>query len=216
MNWNKSSSPGMHVNVQLLKKTEFNGRLTMDFRVKVTGAPQGARYKLTIWPVTVPAPYSVMDGLAIRNDGVVYCPADSKGSCAQKIKGNELRLTYQPALGEIFRQALVSDDGKSKIFFSFVPTPIVQTENNCSLEAVRVSPAFELAIIRGKGFVPGEDISFHAQSYQDVHNVAVRADSQGEFQASITPPVKGHTSGTVEVSARGKSCAPKISFNWGL
>lgn len=216
INWNKSSTPGMHVTVQLLKKSEIDGRLTMDYRVKVNGAPHDARYKLTIWPVTVAAPIAAMDGLAVRDDGVVYCPADSSGSCAQKIKGNELHLTYQPALGEIYRQALISEDGKSKIFFSFVPTPILETENNCSLEAVRLSPSFELAIIRGKGFVPGEDVSFHTQSYQEVHNVAVRADSQGEFQASITPPVKGRTSGTIDVSARGKSCAPKLAFNWGL
>ncbi len=216
MNWNKASTPGMHVNVQLLKRGEVNGRLTMDFRVKVTNAPKDARYKLTIWPVTVGLPYTAMDGLAIRNDGVVYCPEDSQGSCAQKIKGNELHLTYQPTLGEIFRQALVSDDGKSKIFFSFVPTPIIEKQNNCSLEAVRLSPSFELALIRGKGFTPGEDVSFHTQSYQEAHNVTVKADSDGAFEVSITPAVKGRTSGTIEVVARGKSCAPTMAFNWGL
>lgn len=216
INWDKSSTPGTHVTVEMIRRGEVNGRVAMDFRVKVDGAPHDQRYNLVVWPITDANPTPMMDGLAIRQDGIVYCPADSTGSCAERIKGNELHLTYMPELGEIYRQAMISADQKSRIFFSFVPTPIVESEKNCSLEAVRLGPAFELAIIRGRGFAPGEELAFHTQSYQEIHNAQVKADAQGQFQASVTPFVKGHTTGTLEVSVKGRTCSPKISFNWGL
>jgi hypothetical protein len=144
------------------------------------------------------------------------CPADSDKSCAQRFKGKEVHLTYSPEIGEIFRQALMSEDNQSRIFFSIVPAPIVQKDKACSLEAVRLSPSFELALIRGKGFTPGEPLSVHTQSYQDIHNVPAKADEHGEFFLYITPSVKGRTNGVIEISAKGAACSPVISFNWGL
>lgn len=216
INWDKASTPGVKVRLELLKKGMANGKPVVDYRVKVDGAPHDKRYKLMIWPVTVANPVQMMDGLAVGTDGTVMCPGDSDKSCAQRFKGLEVHFTYTPEIGEIFRQALVSEDNQSRIFFSFVPAPIVQSDKSCSLEAVRLSPSFELALIRGKGFTPGEPLSVHTQSYQDVHNVPAKADAQGDFFLSITPSVKGRTSGVIEISAKGAACAPTISFNWGL
>ncbi|HEX7287496.1 MAG TPA: hypothetical protein VF532_15015 [Candidatus Angelobacter sp.] len=216
INWDKASSPGIKVRLELLKKGMVNGKAMVDYRVKVEGAPHDKLYKLTIWPVTVANPLAMMDGLAIGTDGTVMCPADSDKSCAQRFKGKEVHLTYSPEIGEIFRQALISEDNQSRIFFSMVPAPIVQNDKSCSLEAVRLSPSFELALVRGKGFTPGEQLSVHTQSYQEVHSVPAKADAQGEFFLSITPSVKGRTSGVIEISAKGAACSPVISFNWGL
>lgn len=215
IDWDKSSTPGTKARLEVLKKGVVDGRPTVDYRLKVDGAPHDKRYKLLLWPITLASPI-VMDGLAIGNDGTVICPADSTGRCAQRFKGTEVHLTFQPEIGEIFRQALVSEDGKSRVSFSIVPSPIIQTEKTCSLEAVRLSPAFELALIRGKGFKPGEDISVHTQSYQETHNVPAKADEHGEFFLAITPPVKGRTTGVIEISAKATSCSLMISFNWGL
>jgi len=216
INWDKSSTPGVKVRLELLKKGIANGKPMVDYRVKVEGVPHEKQYKLMIWPVTSANAIQMMDGLKLGNDGTVMCPANSEKSCAQRFKGQEVHLTFNPEIGEIFRQALVSEDNQSRIFFSVVPAPIVERDKSCSLEAVRLSPSFELALIRGRGFTAGEPLSLHTQSYQEVHNVPAKADAQGNFFLSITPTVKGRTNGVIEVSAKGASCSPAISFNWGL
>jgi hypothetical protein len=213
--WESASTPGMKAEVELIKKDQVNGRLTVQYRFKISGAPHNQFYTLTAWPVTFPNPATMMEGLVIAADGTVGCPPGSTRTCAQRLKVGELRLTYTPGIGEIFRHALVSDDGKSRIFFSFVPEPIVATDKSCSLEVVELQPEFAFVIIRGKGFQPGENVLLHMQSYQEAHDPTAKADAQGQFQAEYTPFVRARTTGVSDISAKGASCAPKFSFNWG-
>ena len=213
--WEKASTAGMKADVQLIKKGDVNGKPAVQYRFKITGAPHNQSYTLMMWPITMPDPAVMMDGLAIAQDGTVGCPPNSTRSCAQRMKGGELQLSYVPGIGEIYRHALISDDKKSRIFFSFVPFPIVETDKSCSLEVVELKPGFGLVIIRGKGFQPGESVLLHMQSYQEIHDPTVKADAQGQFQAEYTPFVKARTTGVSDVSATGQRCAPKLSFNWG-
>lgn len=215
INWDSSTTKGAKVDVLLLKKTQSEGKPVMQYHLKVSGAPKNKLYTLMAWPITLPQPATMMDGLAIAADGTVGCPANSTRNCAQRMKGAELKLTYTPGIGEIYRHALISEDHTTRIFFSIVPAPMVEQDKSCSLEIVRLSPRFELALIRGKGFTPGEQISFHTQSYQEVHDSQPKINPQGEFWATLTPFVKGRTMGTTQIMVKGKSCAPKLSFEWG-
>lgn len=213
--WDQSSTPGMKADVEVLKKADLNGQPTVEYRLKVTGAPLTQHYVLIAWPITYPNSVFMMDGLAVAKDGTVGCPADSTATCGQRIKGKELHLTYAPGLGEIYRHALISDDKKARIFFSFVPFPLIDTDKACSLEVVELKPGFGLVLVRGRGFHPGEPIQFRTESYQEVHNATVKANAQGGFDAPYTPFVAGRSIGESKVSAVAKNCAPRISFNWG-
>lgn len=213
--WDQSTTPGMRADVELLKKADLNGQPTVEYRLKIAGAPATQRYVLIGWPITFPSSVFMMDGLAVAKDGTVGCPADSTGSCGRRIKGKELHLTYSPGLGEIYRHALISDDKKARIFFSFVPFPLINKDKACSLEVVELKPGFGLVLVRGRGFQPGEQIQFRTESYQEVHNATVKANAQGGFDAPYTPFVTGHSMGESKVSATARSCAPRISFNWG-
>jgi len=215
IDWDSSTTKGAKVDVLLLKKDQADGKPVMQYRLKVSGAPKDKLYSLMAWPITIPRPATMMDGLAIAADGTVGCPPNSNRSCAQHMKGAELKLTYTPGIGEIYRHALISEDHNSRIFFSIVPAPMVEQDKGCSLEIVRLSPRFELALIRGKGFTPGEQITFHTQSYQEVHDQQPKANPQGEFWATLSPWVKGSTMGTTQVSVKGRACAPALSFEWG-
>jgi len=215
IDWDNSTTKGAKVEVQLIKKDQAEGKPVMQYRLKVSGAPRNKLYSLMAWPITIPQPAPMMDGLAIAADGTVGCPPDSNRSCAQHMKGAELKLTYTPGIGEIYRHALISEDHTSRVFFSIVPAPMVEQDKACSLEIVRLSPRFELALIRGKGFMSGEQITFHTQSYQEVHDQQPKANPQGEFWATLSPFVKGRTMGTTQVVVRGKSCAPTLAFEWG-
>lgn len=215
INWDSATTKGAKVDIQLIKKTQADGKPLMQYRLKVSGAPKNKLYNLTAWPIMVAQPATIMEGLAIAADGTVGCPPNSDRSCAQRFKGAELKLTYTPGIGEIYRHALISEDHTTRIFFSIVPAPMVEQDKACSLEIVRLSPRFELALIRGKGFPPGEQISFHTQSYQEIHDTQPKVNEQGEFWATLSPFVKGRTMGTTEVVVKSKSCAPTLSFEWG-
>jgi hypothetical protein len=215
IDWDKKTTPGAKVDVQLIKKDQVDGKPVMQYHVKVNGAPKNKFYTLMTWPITLAAPVEMVQGLVIAADGTVGCPPDSTKSCAQHMKGAELKLTYTPGIGEIFRHALVSEDHTARIFFSIVPAPMVEHDKACSLEIVRLSPRFELALIRGKGFTPGEPLTFHTDSFQEVHDSQTKANAQGEFWATLTPFVKGRTTGTMQVSVKSKGCAPALAFEWG-
>jgi len=215
IDWDKKTMPGAKVDVLLIKKDQVDGKPFMQYHVKVNGAPKNKFYTLMTWPITLPAPVIMVDGLVIAADGTVGCPPDSTKGCGQQMKGAELKLTYTPGIGEIFRHALVSEDHTARIFFSIVPAPMVEHDRACSLEIVRLSPKFELALIRGKGFTPGESLAFHTDSYQEVHDSQTKANAEGEFWATLTPYVKGRTMGTTQASVKGKGCSPSLAFEWG-
>jgi len=215
IDWDKKTTPGAKVDVLLIKKNQVNDRPVMQYHVKVTGAPKNKFYTLMSWPITLAAPVIMVNGLVIAADGTVGCPPDSTKSCAESMKGAELKLTYTPGIGEIYRHALVSEDHTTRIFFSIVPAPMVEQDKGCSLEIVRLSPRFQLALIRGKGFTPGEQISFHTQSYQEAHDSQTKVNPQGEFWATLTPFVQARTMGTTQVVVKGRSCSPTLSFEWG-
>lgn len=213
--WDKSTTAGVKVEVQPVEKKQADGRPLIQYKLKVTGAPHNKLYNLIAWPIMLTEPATIMEGLAIAADGTVGCPPDSTRSCAKQFKGAELKLTYTPITGEIFRHALISEDKQTRIFFTIVPVPIIEHDQSCSLEAVRLSRRFELALIHGRGFTPGDQLSMHTESYQETHDSLPKVDPAGEFWAVLTPFVMARTRGTTEVTVRGQSCAPKLSFDWG-
>jgi hypothetical protein len=215
INWEQSSSPGMKAELVLVRKSETKGNLTVTYKVKVTGAPRDRRYAFVSWPITFPNPVTVMEGLEIDQTGTVVCPPRSPDSCAKNFNGAEIKLKYAPVKGEILRSALISKDQKWRIFFSTVPDPIIKKDAACSLELVRLSPGYALVLIRARGFLPGENVTLHTKSYDEVHDAGVRANAQGEFWAPLTPFVKDKNSGTTDVTTKGGKCAPALSFNWG-
>jgi hypothetical protein len=215
IDWDRSTVTGAKAEVLLLKKDQVDGKATMQYHVKVSGVPKNKYYALIAWPITISQPVTMMDGLVIAADGTVGCPPDSTKTCGQRMKGAELKLTYTPGIGEIYRHALVSEDKNSRVFFSVVPAPMIEHDRGCSLEVVRLSPRFELALIRGKGFTPSDQLAFHTESYQEVHDMQPKVNPQGEFWATLSPFVKGRTMGTTQVTVKGKTCSPALAFEWG-
>jgi hypothetical protein len=80
---------------------------------------------------------------------------------------------------------------------------------------MRLAPKFEVAMVRGHGFKPGESIDFSAKSFSETQGGPVKADDKGEFSAGVTPYVKGKVSGTTVVKLSTSHCAPEVSFAWG-
>ena len=211
----KMSSPGVSVEIKEVDRSTDGGQLKVQYNVVVTGAPKDLLYTFSAWPINAAAPVEQMKGLSILEDGVVACAGRKPGQCGEKEQPDDpVEFTFMPGKGEVFRLALISADGKWRIFCAMVPDPIIKTDRSCSLEVIRLTPKFELTLVRGKGFQPNEDLVFTSKSYDESHVIKAKADANGEYQSALLPVVKNHANGTTALQLKGASCAPEVSFAW--
>ncbi len=124
-------------------------------------------YTLVDWPPNAPDPSPSIAGLSVLEDGLVVCAGRATDQCSHPDKPEKkdapVKLVFYPLEGEIYRLALVSQDQRAKVFFAVIPSPIRETDNGCTLEAVSLRLKNQLVLIRGKGFQPNEsvDLSLH-------------------------------------------------------
>ena len=217
-NWasGKASTPGMRVEILEVMRIEEQGKLMVQYHIFLKGAPKDQLYKSFNWPVNLAEPSETMRGLTLRSDGLVICAGRTPEQCGSSDKKDDpVEFTFLPVKGEIYREALVSEDGNTKVFFAIIPDPIISTDKGCTIEAIRIQPKFETAMLRGKGFKANENLLFTAKSYEEEHQLQVKADNNGEFVMSLMPFVKGKESGKTDLKLKGANCAPSISFEWG-
>jgi hypothetical protein len=212
----KLSTPGITVVVREVARSNGGGHLMVQYHAFVTGAPKDQTYGLVTWPINSADPVEQMKGLSVGADGIVICAGRTPEQCGDPNKKDDpVEFTFAPVRGEIFRVALVSTDNKTKIFFAVVPDPLVNTSGTCSLEAIRVLPNFEMALIRAKGFQPNEDLAYASKSEDEKIDRKVKADGNGGYSVVDLPGVINHQNGTATVKITGTGCAPEISFKWG-
>ena len=213
--WEQATTAGIKGELKLGKRVNQNGTAIFIYDLKITGADLDAKYALVDWPIASARPFVKTDGLRIDDDGSVFCPANSTDSCTRQAAGAIVQLVVAPAKGEIMRTAVISEDKKIGAFVSVVPDPIIATDKGCSFEVVRLSPDFVLAVIRGKGFIPGEELLAHGPPSDAGNDSHFNATSDGTIYLEFSPAIKGKKSGRTEVSIRGKNCAPNLAFEWG-
>jgi hypothetical protein len=217
-NWSlgKASTPGTNIRVREVKRIEDHGNLMVQYHYYLAGAAGDQIYSSFNWPVNVAGPVETMQGLTVGPDGLVICAGRTTEQCGSPDKKDDpVEFTFLPAKGEIYREALVSADGNTKVFFAVIPDPIIGRDKDCTLEAIRIQPKFETAMIWGKGFKPNEALQFIGKSYDEAHDVPEKADENGEFVMALFPFVKGKQSGKTDLKLRSAACSPSVSFEWG-
>jgi hypothetical protein len=208
VNWGEPiSTRGTKLEVREVDRGEKDGKLLVTDDLYVTGAPSGQSYALFQYPITAPEPTVVLPEVSF----------DANGKLCVK-RGKEclpvVRFSFVPAKGEPFRFLLVSKDAKTSIAATVVPNPIIGTDQGCSVEAVRVTPDFEVALLRGKGFKPGEETAYESNSAGEQLHGTIKIDNAGEFKLVLLPAVIGKNEGSYTVMVKGALCNPSVSFNW--
>lgn len=211
-----SSISGVTVTLREYSRTADQGNTVVRYHAFVHGPVASGPFSLFSWPINLRQPEKVIDGVTLGPEGVVMCAGRLPGQCGSADKPDDpVNLTFAPALAEPFRLALISNDQKTTILFGIVPEPLVKSAGACAIEAIRLLPTWQLALIRATGFKPGEALHFSSQSYGEKHNSEVKADSSGDYYSALMPFVKTKASGKTKVEVRGSSCAPSLSFDWG-
>ena len=209
------STPGTSGELREMERSTQNGEVAVRYNIAVNGAPRDQTYALLSWPINAPGPLVQMSGLSVDPSGLVICAGRTPDQCAGEKENDPVDLVFSPAKGEVFRLALLSQDGKTKIFFAAIPEPIIKREHSCALEVIRLTAKFELILVRGKGYRPNEDLLLSSRSYDESHATPAKADNDGAYVVALAPFVEGKQSGKTTLSLRGAQCAPVISFEWG-
>jgi hypothetical protein len=185
------STPGVTAEIREYSRTNVDGRLAVQYHVFVSGAPKEQTYTMFTWPINAQGPARSLGGLSLLKDGLISCAARTPEQCGDANKLDDpVEWTFNPATGEVFRMALISQDQKTKLFFAIVPDPVTKSDNGCVLEAIRLLPKHELVLLRGKGFQPNEDLAFKGKSYDEEHGGHAKADAQGQYVTGLLPFVK--------------------------
>jgi hypothetical protein len=211
----KFSTPGTSAELHETARLNQNGQLGVRYNIVVKGAPKDQTYTLVSWPINAPKPVEQIKGLSIGTDGLVVCAGKTPEQCVGEKENDLVDFVLSPAQGEVFRMALVSADGETKIFFATIPDPIIKKSKTCNLEVIRLMPRFELVLIRAKGYVPNEDLLFASKSYDESQERRVKADADGGYISALMPFVKTKQNGRTSVSLKGGSCGVALSFDWG-
>jgi hypothetical protein len=210
------STPGTSAEARDVGRSGNPGGSVVKYHVWVHGAPKDQTYRLISWPINAAESSEQMEGLTISDNGLVVCAGRTAFQCgSEQKKDDPVEFTFSRAQGEVYRLALLSADGNTKIFFAIVPDPIINKSHGCSLEAVRLMPHFELVLVRAKGFQPNEDLAFSSKSYDEAHDQQVKADANGGYVSALAPFVGVKKSGKTSVRLKGAECSPEVSFEWG-
>jgi hypothetical protein len=211
----KLSTSGTSGELREVGRSGQKDRPQVTYNIIVKGAPNDQTYTLVSWPIHLAKPREQMKGLSIGRDGLIVCAGRTPEQCVGERKDDPVNLILSPGPGEVFRMALISSDQKTKIFVAAIPLPINTKSGTCSLEVVRLTPGFELALMRARGFPANDDLLFASKSYDESDEKRVKAESDGTYVSALMPYVSGKKSGTTTLSLKGASCESTLSFDWG-
>lgn len=208
VNWGEPiSTRGAKLEIREAKRGEKDGKLLIAYDFYVTGARSEPAYALFQYPITVAEPMVALPEVSFDGTGRL---------CVKKGKecSNPVQIAFVPEKAEPFRFLLVSKNRKTAIAALIVPNPIIGTDQGCSVEAVRVTPNFDIALLRGKGFKPGEELAYESNSAGEPLHGTVKIDKAGEFTLVLFPAVIGKAEGSDAVTVKSALCNPSVSFNW--
>lgn len=208
VNWGEPiSTRGAKLEIREAKRGEKDGKLLIAYDFYVTGAPSGQLYTLFQYPITIPEPAVLLHEVSFDATGRL-CVKKGK-ECSQPVQ-----INFLPEKAEPFRFLLLSKNGKTSIAALIVPNAIIGTDQGCSVEAMRVTPDFDVALLRGRGFKPGEEPAYESNSAGEQLHGTVKIDKAGEFTLVLFPVVTGKAEGSDAVTVKTALCNPSVSFNW--
>ena len=209
VNWGDPiSTRGAKLEAREVKRGQQDGKLLVTYDLYASGAPSDPSYALLQYPINLPEPAVALPEVSFDGTGRLCAKVGKK--CPVPVQ-----ITFMPAKAEPFRFLLLSKNGKTAIAAMIVPDPIIGTDQGCSVEAIRVTPSFDIALLRGKGFKPDESSSYDSNSAGEQLHGTVKVDKAGEFILVLFPSVTGKNEGSDTVTVKSALCNPSVTFNWG-
>jgi hypothetical protein len=204
-----NSSASIKLEAHLMIKEVRNGAEYGFYDFYLTGAPANQAYTIHQWPLSKTAPEAVTAAYISKNGRLCMKPTG-----CDVPTGPYVLLAFLSFPGLPHRIGIVSEDKKYKAVVMVVPDPIVAKDKGCSVEVIRVREDFSLAVLRGKGFQPHDEIKYTSNSEGEELKGTLTADWLGEFSMGFGPGVKGKRTGTDRLNFEAPGCAPSVSYRW--
>ena len=204
-----NSSAQIKLEAHLMKKQVRNGAEYGFYDFYLTGAPADQPYIIDQWPLSKAEPEAVMPAYISKSGRLCM-----KATGCDEPSGPYVLLALLSFPGLPHRIGIVSQDKKHKAVVMVVPDPIIAKDKGCSVEVIRVREDFSLAVLRGKGFQPHDEIKYTSNSEGEELKGNLTADWLGEFSIGFGPGVKGKSKGTDRLSFEAPGCAPTVSYHW--
>jgi hypothetical protein len=204
------NSPGTKLKAHLTTKQAKNGVDYGFYDFYLTGAPADQVYTIFQWPLGKAAPETVMPAY-ISDNGRLCMHAIG----CHDTSGPYVMLAFLSFPGLPHRIGIASEDKKYKAAITVIPNPIVAEDKGCSVAVIRAREDFSLAVLRGKGFQPNDQINYASNSAGEKMKGSFRANEHGEFVMGFGPGVKGKLKGTDKIDFKAPGCAPSVSYDWG-
>jgi hypothetical protein len=176
----------------------------------LTGVPADQEYTMFQWPLEEAGP-EVVAPAYLSDTGRLCMHA---GAC-QGTSGPYVMMALLSAPGLPHRIGITSKDKKYGAAVMVVPDPIIGEDKGCSVEVLRVRMDFTVAVLRGKGFPPNDEVQYVSNSEGEQIKGSFKAKDQGQFTIGLAPGVKGKLQGTDQVKFKGSVCAPAVTYHWG-
>jgi hypothetical protein len=204
------NSPGTKLEAHLMGKQTRNGADYALYDFYLTGAPADQVYTIFQWPLGKAGPETVMPAHISDNGRLCMHAIGCQGT-----SGPYVLLAFLSFPGLPHRIGIASEDKKYKAAITIIPNPIIAEDKGCSVEVIRAREDFSLAVLRGKGFQPSDEIKYTSNSAGEKMKGSFRANEHGEFVTGFGPGVKGKLKGNDKIDFKAPGCAPSVSYHWG-
>jgi hypothetical protein len=207
--------PGTSIEAkEVFRKGKSGKDLVVQYHIFVKGIPPETLFQAIRWPVGADKPSSLIHGISVGKDGVLMCAGRTEEQCGDPKKPDDpIEFTFMSLKGEPNRLAFLSSD--VKIGAVIVPDPVEASDKGCTLNAVRLTPKFELAFLSGSGYPADTDIHYRVVSTERTTDAVIRSDSKGVIRVSVVPFPGKKNKGTVTVKVTEAQCSPEVSYEWG-
>ncbi len=204
------NSPGTKLEAYLMIKQVRNGAEYGFYDFYLAGAPADQVYTIFQWPLSKAGPETVMPAYVSDNGRLCMHAIGCHDNA-----GPYVMLAFLAFPGLPHRIGIASEDKKFKAAITIIPKPIVAEDKGCSVEVIRAREDFSLAVLRGKGFQPNDQINYASNSAGEKMKGSFRANEHGQFVMGFGPGVKGKQKGTDNIEFKTAGCAPSVSYHWG-
>ena len=206
----KFNSSGARLTFKELDRTRIEEGTAVTYHMFASGLPANAEYTLWTW-ILGSEPEEQADAYINKDGLIVNVLADP----ARKIAEDPIDLIVFAGRGEPKRFALISTDGRYRVFGQVVPFPIEATAGPCHISAITFSPNYSVVDVFVEGLQPGEELQVDTQSADEGGQVKAQATGQGKYIANLLLQVLGKRSGIARFHVTAKSCQIGVEFPWG-